>query len=321
MAPNFQPAYTIQASLSVAREIAHNLSLETGYLMYRSLHIEEVLETNFVQAAGTPIDPFAGPQYVPRPGATAGEPNSSIFQNDAFSSVGTGIYHGGTVSLTRRFDRGLQFQANYTLSRAIDDSSDYSSLSTPFRPDLLNLDRAVSDFNITHNFVANAVYTTPFRAGSAGLASWLLADITISPILSARSGVPFTLLAPGLSNGTVGHNANARPWYEGRNSGIGPNFVSWDLGASKVVFRGEGRLRIDLIAQAQNLLNRTNFAVVNNNFPADPNYPLPGGGTLQNGPFNVRGFAPTAVSQLSEPLAFTAAFPARQVSLALRLAF
>jgi hypothetical protein len=321
LAPNFEPAYTIQASASIARQIRHNLSLELGYLMYRSLHIEQILETNFVRNTAVPIDPFSGPQYIPRPGTTAGEPNSSIFQNDAFSSVGTGIYNAGTISATRRFDKGLQFQANYTLSRAIDDTSDFSVLTTPFRPDALNLDRSASAFNITHNFVANAVYTTPFRAGSGGSISRLLADVTISPIFYARSGVPFTLLVPGLSNGTVGHNANARPWYEGRNNGIGPDYFSWDLRISKTLIHREGRARLELIAQAQNLLNRTNFAAVNNNFPADPNYPLPGGGTLADGPYSVKGFAPASVSQLSQPLAFTSAYPARQVSLALRLAF
>jgi hypothetical protein len=76
-----------------------------------------------------------------------------------------------------------------------------------------------------------------------------------------------------------------------------------------------------VIAQAQNLLNRTNFAIVNNNFPADPNYPLPSGGTLQNGPFRVEGFIPHSAAQLSQPLAYTAAYPARQISLALRVAF
>jgi Carboxypeptidase regulatory-like domain/TonB-dependent Receptor Plug Domain/TonB dependent receptor len=321
MASNFKPAYTIQASLSIGRELVHNLSLEVGYLMYRSVHIEQVLEANFVRDTSMPVDPFVGPEYVPRPGTTAGEPNSSIFQNNALSSVGSGIYNGGTVSLTRRLQRGLQFQANYTLSRAIDDTSDFSSLSTPFRPDLLNLDRAVSDFNISHNFVANAVYTTPFHGGSSWLVSRLLADVTVSPIFYVRSGVPFTLLVPGLSNGTIGHNANARPWYEGRNNGIGPDFISWDLRVSKALIRREGGPRLDLIAQGQNLLNRINSGAVNNNFPADPNYSLPGGGTLENGPYNVKGFMPTSVSQLSVPLAFTLAYPARQISLALHLAF
>jgi hypothetical protein len=321
MAPDFKPEYSIQASFSVAREIAHNLSLEAGYLMYRSVHVEQILETNFVRDPTSPIDPFAGPQYIPRPGTTAGEPNAFIFQNDAFSSVGNGIYNGATLSLTRRFQRGLQFQANYTFSRAIDDTSDYSSLSTPFRPDVLNLDRGLSDFNVTHNFVANAVYTTPFHASKGGLLSRALADVSVSPIFYARTGGPFTLLVPGLANGTVGHNANARPWYEGRNNGIGPDFISCDLRISKTLIHGEGRPRLDVIAQAQNLLNRTNFAAVNNNFPANPNYPLPGGGTLQNGPYRVEGFVPASVSQLSQPLAFTSAYPARQISLSLRLGF
>jgi hypothetical protein len=320
MAPNFKSAYSVQASLSIARQIARNLSVEAGYLMYHSVHIEQVLESNFNQIALGPIDPFVGPLYEPKEGTTAGEPNSSIFQNNAFSSVGSGTYHGGTISLSRRFDHGLQFQANYAFSRAIDDTSDFSSISTPFRPGLLNRDYGPSDFNITHNFVANALYMTPFTAGHGAFVPRILANVTVSPILSARSGPPFTLLVPGLSNGTIGHNANARPWNEGRNDGIGSHFVSWDMRVSKVVTREQEHWRLELIAQAQNLLNRTNFAAVNNNLPVDPNYPLPGG-TLEMGPYNVKGFAPTSVSQLSQPLAFTAAYPARQVSLAMRLTF
>ena len=80
-------------------------------------------------------------------------------------------------------------------------------------------------------------------------------------------------------------------------------------------------MKIDLIVQVQNLFNRTNFAVVNNIFPADPNFALPGGGNLLNGPYNVHGFAPTSVSQLSQPLAFTSAYPPRYISIGLKLAF
>lgn len=90
---------------------------------------------------------------------------------------------------------------------------------------------------------------------------------------------------------------------------------------SKTLMSGSERRSLELVAQAQNLLNHTNFAAVNNNFPWNPNYPLPGGGTLQNGPYRVSGFAPKSVVQLSQPLAFTAAYQARRVSLALRISF
>lgn len=321
MAPGFEPSYTIQASLSVARQLTPSLSLEAAYLMYHSLHVEQILESNFVQYTPAGIDPFVGPYYVPKSGTTAGEPNSSIFQNNAFSSVGSGIYHAGTISLTRRYEHGVQFQANYTFSRALDDTSDFSSLSTPFRPDLLKQDYGLSDFNVTHSLVASAVYKTPFHVSSRGLVQRVFADVTASPIFAAHSGIPFTALVPGLANGTIGHNNNARPWHEGRNDGKGPNFYDWDLRVSKTVMREEGRQSLEFIAQAQNLLNHTNFAAVNNNFPVNPNFPLPGGGTLENGPYRLAGFAPTSVAQLSQPLAFISSYPARQISLALRFAF
>ena len=320
MAPNFKSTYTIQASLSIARQLAKNLSLEAAYIMYHGEHVEQILESNFVEDTSKPIDPFVGPLYVPKPGTTVGEPNSSIFQNNAFSSEGSGTYHGGTLSLNQRMNHNVQFQANYTFSRAIDDTSDFSSISTPFRPTRLDRDYGLSDFNITHNFVANSVYTTPFAAGQGSFVPRMLANIVISPILAVRSGVPFTLLVPGLANGTIGHNGNARPWNESRNNGTGASFVSWDMRVSKSVMRAQERWRLEVIVQAQNLLNHTNFAAVNNNLPADPNYPLPHG-TLENGPYNVTGFAPVSVSQLSQPLSFTAAYPARQISLALRLSF
>ena len=38
---DFKPAYSIQGSLSVARQIAHDLSLEVGYQYYRGVHIEQ----------------------------------------------------------------------------------------------------------------------------------------------------------------------------------------------------------------------------------------------------------------------------------------
>ena len=332
--PNFKQEYSIQASVSVARELARNMSVEVGYNLYRTLHIEQVIEGNFQQAPcnvvnpaefSAAIDPFIGPCYTARPGTTVGESNSLIFENDTWSSSGSGTYHGLTASLTKRYGHGLQFQANYTLSRAEDDTSDYSPLSVPFRPDQLKKDWAISDFNVTHNFVANAVYNLPFHSGG-GFWSAALAGISVSPIVYAHSGIPFTLLVPGLGgisgNGTIGHTSEARPWNEPRNEGRGDPFVSWDMRASKAFYIDRDRgVKLDLIVQAQNLLNRTNFAAVNNIFPANPNFTLPNGGNLLNGPYNVQGFAPTTVSQLSQPLAFTSAYPPRYISFGLQLAF
>jgi hypothetical protein len=331
--PNFKPQYSIQASASVAREISPDLSLEVGYNLYRTVHIQQVNEGNFERAScnvvnpgeyTNSIDPFVGPCYSARPGTTAGVPNHLVFQNNVFSSIGSGIYHGLTVSLTKRYVHSLQFQANYTLSRAEDNTSDYSTLSVPFRPDQLDRDWSVSNFNVTHTFIANAVYTSPFRRGN-GLWSSAFADVNVSSIFSAHSGIPFTLLTPGIGgiggNGTIGHTNEARPWNEPRNAGRGDSFVSLDVRVSKALRAGENNRRLNLIVQIQNLLNQTNFAAVNNILPANPTFALPNGGSLLTGPYNVRGFAPTSVAQLGQPLAFTSAYPPRYVSLGLQFGF
>jgi hypothetical protein len=273
---------------------------------------------------------------MPKPGSTAGEPNTQILQNNQFASIGSGTYNGLTASLTKRFSHGLQFQANYTFSKAMDNTSDYSSLSTPFRPDLVAADRSLSDFNITNNFVANAVYTTPFHTDSGSFLAKAFANVSVSPIVYARSGLPFTLLVPGIeSNGAGNHISEARPFNEGRNTGIGPGFVSWDMRISKAFYiKRESGMRLDVIAQATNLLNHTNFSAVNNIFPntavVDPVTGLTtsaevstpeGIVNLLNGPYRFKGFVPTSADQLAGPLAFRSANPPRQLSLGLQFAF
>jgi hypothetical protein len=143
------------------------------------------------------------------------------------------------------------------------------------------------------------------------------------------------LLVPGLSNGAGSHTSEARPFHEGRNSGIGPDFFSWDMRVSKALYlRRDSGLRLDVIAQAADLLNHTNFSAVNNIFPntavVDPATGLTesavvstpkGSVDLLNGPYRYHGFVPASAAELSTPLSFSSANPPRQVSLGLQLAF
>jgi hypothetical protein len=315
-------------------QLASNLSLEVGYQLYRGVRIEEIQEANYVQNTALPIDPFVGPFYTPKPGTTNGQPNTQIVENNQTTSAGSSTYNGLTTSLTKRLGHGLQFQVNYTYSRAIDDTSDFSSQSTPFRPGLLSRDWGQSSFNIKNSFVANAVYESPARVGNS-FTSALLSNFVIAPIVSVRSGVPFTLLVPGIeSNGTSGHTSEARPYNEGRNDGIGPNFSRFDMRVSRaIVLKRDSALRLELIAQAANILNHTNFTSVQNQFPNTAVANAEGLTTsalvstpegtvnLLNGPYNYKGFKPNGPSQLTDPLAFESAAPPRQISFGLQLSF
>jgi len=301
--PNYKNTYSIQASLSIARELTPSLSLEVGYQMYKGVHIQLDQETNYRETGA--IDPVWGPQYVPI--------DPTITQSNSYSSIGNSMYNGMTVSLTKRYAHNLQAQVNYTFSKAIDDCTDFNSQFASFFPTRLNLERGISAYNVPHSFVANAVYNTPFKAGS-GESVWsrILADFAVSPIVHLRSGIPFSIRVPGAANGTLGHNLYARPWYVSRNTGIGPDFYDFDMKITKTLYIDRDRgLRLEAIAEGTDLLNHTNFSSVNDQFSVGDPF-------LLKGPFNVTGnknLGPTT------PLGFTSAFPGRQIQFGLRFAF
>jgi hypothetical protein len=305
LASNYKNNYSIQASLSVARQLTNSLSLEVGYQMYKGVHLPMDQETNYRETGV--INPVWGPQYAPI--------NPAIIQSNTYSSIGNSNYNGLTASLTKRYTRHFQAQFNYTFSKAIDDVTDFNSQFESYFPTRLNLDRGLSAYNIKHNFVANGVYNTPFKAGS-GESIWsrMFADMTFSPIVHMHSGLPFTIRVPGADgfNGTLGHNLYARPWYVSRDTGLGPDFYDFDARITKTFFinRDTG-LRFDFLAEATDLLNHTNFSSVNDQFlPSDP--------LLVTGPFNVTGNKNLSPSS---PLGFTSAFPGRQIQFGLKLVF
>jgi hypothetical protein len=88
--------------------------------------------------------------------------------------------------------------------------------------------------------------TSPFIPG----VSFRVADVCLT-----NSGSTFTV--PGFTTAGAGCNGSL-----GRNAFTSPNFFEWDMRLARRIPLGE-RLRLDLIADAFNLFNRTNIAAVN----------------------------------------------------------
>jgi hypothetical protein len=297
--PNYRPNYSIQANFGIERQIVPSLTLDVGWLMYRGVAIQLSRETNFRETGV--VDPVFGPQL------TAIDP--TIAQRNIYGSIGNSIYHGMTVSLTKKYSRHMQFQGNYTWSKTIDDVTDFNSAFSAFLPTRLRLERGLSVFDIRHNFVASGVFTSPWKAGS-GVAGAILGDISVAPIISARSGIPFTARVGRDVNGD-NRPQNDRPFAAARNTGIGPNFMSVDLRITKPFYFNRDRgLRAEFVAEGTNLLNQTNFLAVNDVIGSDP--------ALLRGPFNFRGDKSKLPTQ---PLGFTAASPPRRVQFGLKVAF
>ena len=132
-----------------------------------------------------------------------------------------------------------------------------------------------------------------------------MSGFELSPIVSFNSGHPFNLLAGADINGD-NHFTNDRPPGAPRNSGLGPNYATFDMRLSRIFNIGE-QSRLRFTAEGFNITNRTNYASVNNIV-----------GAAFAPPFNANG---TAGLSPSQPLGFTAALPKREIQLGLRFDF
>jgi hypothetical protein len=360
---SYRSTSSTQAALSIQRQLSTNMSLEMGYNFQRTFHLQDPEETGFQQALDPTshaalIDPLQGPQLLPK--------NVNVETGTCYCSTGNAIYHALTTSFKRQFANNFQFQVNWTYSRAIDDVLDFSSFNSSYYPTIypygLNgkgRDWGLSAFNTTHNIVANAVYTTPFKGGSG--ASWsnkLLANWTVAPIVTMHSGIPFeVLINPGQGIGTecttvtdcnAGNVATgnglaqeaqnqARPYAAGRDSGYSPWLYQWDMSLKRGFTLSE-RFRMEFSVNFSNILNHVNFTGVDgimsqNTFTAQnaTAAPLLDGSTvnLTSGPYNFHGFksfdqiekTTPGLTLGTDPLSFVSAAVPRQIQFGLRLSF
>ena len=198
-------------------------------------------------------------------------------------SDGNSTYNAMNLDLKKRFSNNFQFLASYTWSHAIDDSSDLQTLLLPQDNRNFRAERANSLFDQRHRFVFSALFASPDNWRSGDGFHKFLADFTLAPIVEISSGKPFNILSNQDTNndqsnqtdrpsvlpggilcvpGTLGctplvTNGVFSSGDLGRNTGITHRFMSWDMRLTRVVRLGE-RLKLDIIAEGFNLLNRFN---------------------------------------------------------------
>lgn len=116
------------------------------------------------------------------------------FQSEivGFMPWGNSNYHGLQTQLNRRLTNGLQFQAAYTWSHTIDNSTAdfFSTIIAPRRPqDFRNLraERANSILNHTHRLTISAIYDVPWYKHSNWLMRNVVGNYEIAPVYTYES--------------------------------------------------------------------------------------------------------------------------------------
>jgi hypothetical protein len=141
---------------------------------------------------------------------------SSAFFNKQFKSLygwrskGIANYHAMQVSLRKKMSHGMQFDFNYTYSKAIDMSSDAERITEwgGLGGQVINswdpkARRAVSDFDLTHQINTNWIWELPFGKNrwllhdSHGIVNAIVGGWQLSGLGRWTSGFPLTVLNGG----------------------------------------------------------------------------------------------------------------------------
>ncbi|MCU0736609.1 MAG: hypothetical protein MUF20_14010, partial [Methylotetracoccus sp.] len=198
---SYNPAGYVPTTMNYSLSIQHNIGFATvvdvGYVgsggrhLLRQRNLNAIpYGTNFLPSS---IDPTTNRPYsAPFLRSTKGYNDIQMREFD-----GTSNYHALQVSVNRRFQRGLQFGASWTWSKAMDFGSGDSNGVSPFI-DIRVWNYGLADHDRTHVFKLNWMYEVPNLrvdnlAAKLALHGWQLSGIT-----TFQSGAP---MAAGL--GTV----------------------------------------------------------------------------------------------------------------------
>ncbi len=318
--PDYKAPYSQQAEFGIDREIGHGLSVSLSGIYVHTIGLPVAIDQNDLTTAPFTSVPlqngstatfrnFAGASCAGA-GIVTCFKNPLLLQDNVYSSKGSALYEGAILEVRKRMGNHFSLFGNYTYSKAFDTTTDFNSDFGPQDNTNLAGERGLSDFDQRHKVVLLSTIDTGNGGGHA-----LLSNFQISPIFRYNSGHPFNLLAGADVNGDR-HSTNDRPVGVGRNTGLGPDFTSFDMRLSRAFKLGE-RAQLQFMAEGFNLANRTNYASVNNIL--DPNYLVKktfgGDGNLTA---NVKGDASLLPTQ---PLGFTSALAKRQIQLGLRATF
>ena len=199
-----------------------------------------------------------------RPRPLAGFDRVSIFDSN-----GSSVFHGLVVCANKRLSHDYQLSLSYTLSKTVDDNPDVYAvnpggtdselLSDPLNP---RADHSASVNDRRHRFVMSGIWQLSYADALSGTAHAILSGWNVAGILTAQSGQPYSGLVSSDLNNDGNFQTDRTPGL-GRNTFSLPAVVSVDVRLARSLPLG-GRRKLQVMAEAFNLLNHANVTAVNN---------------------------------------------------------
>jgi hypothetical protein len=281
-------------------EYATTVSLSLQHMLTPMTAIEVSYVGSNIQGADS-----STVRNVPLPGSGPIAPRRPVPALSSFNSLrwdGYSSYHAVTFRIDKRLSNGFSVNANYTLSKSIDDASDPGGTTNEANlpQDVRDRDaeRALSSFDHKHRFIASSFYELPFGRNKrflnrTGFLPALVGGWKLTGIATLQSGAPFTVNDQS-DRANIGQGPAQRPdclrdpnlpsgqrtpdrYFDtaafapaafgnfgncGRNIVIGPSLVNFDVAAVKLIRFSESK-NLEFRTEVFNVTNTPNFDTPN----------------------------------------------------------
>lgn len=265
-----------QADLVFEREVLPNTVVSASFLVSLGRRLPTFIDRNLPLPVSRTFNFVGGPlggETITVPFFTGARPDTRFGPITEINSLIKSEYTAMVLQANRRLSKGLQVQANYTLSKTTDtgqNSATFTFTNGPLNPFDLSLESGRSNLDIPHRFVLSAVWQPglPSSLKENGFGRAIFGGFTISPIITAQSGVVYSANISGsgpssISSGITGSGALGRiPLKYERNAFRFPKLVNVDLRLSRR-FRFTESMNLEFLAEAFNLFNRYQVTGVN----------------------------------------------------------
>jgi hypothetical protein len=230
---NYNTPAVYSWNLTVEQQLSGAMALSVGYVGFRGVHQFVTTDPNTIpaQVCSNPAGCLAGgvnaakttvaqgTKYIP----VGTRPNPYLASGIFLITAGNANYNALQVDVRRRLAAGLQFRANYTWSKSMDESSGLignihaNDTQTPSDPYRLHQDYAPSAMDIRHQVSGNLSYELPFGKGKQwmggvqGAADKLVSGWELNSIVTHLSGFDLTPFIGANQSGNGDTNAPDRP--------------------------------------------------------------------------------------------------------------
>jgi hypothetical protein len=179
--PSYDNSYVQQFNLNIQQQVSNSWSMMIGYFGNKGTNLRTRVNANQITNGVRPYPTLSASSPL--------LPNTKLGNISDNVSEGTSNYNALWVTANMRPWHGLQFNASYTYSKALDETSQSTQGIVVQNSFNIGGDYGPSDYDARNRFVVNAIYDLPWK-GNRFKEGW-----EFTTIVQDQTGNPVNILA------------------------------------------------------------------------------------------------------------------------------